>query len=328
VAATGDTHNRSAMMPAGASLCNHSLVALAELMALAVREFGITIDHSGRLADARSGAGVHRAWTHSGQVAYLKVTPAGLSAGPLDGARREVRFYRQLAAQVPVRTPPLLGALETGAGVALLLASAGEHVNAEAWNRPAWAALGRDLAGLHTVPVAEQDWPRPDPLLEAMSEPVPGATTRFWGDVLPGLPDLLASRDALRRELASQPVVLIHGDCHTGNIVHAAAGLVFCDWQSTGAGRATSDLALLRVRAAPAGVTVPRELMTAYLNHRGRDCAELERALILEELAIFVFQWPPFAAYNSRAGIVRVHDRARQLAGKWFAMTSPGRLSV
>jgi len=188
-------------MPAGASLCNDSLVTLAELMALAVREFGITIDHSARLADAGSGAGVYPVRTHGGQVAYLKVTPAGLGAGALDGARREVRFYRQLAARVPVRTPPLLGALETGAGVALLLAAAGEHVKAEAWNGPAWAALGRDLAGLHTLPVAERDWPRPDPLLDAMSELVPGVITRFWGDVLPGLSDLLASRDALRSKL-------------------------------------------------------------------------------------------------------------------------------
>ncbi len=291
----------------------------AELVALAVREFGITIDHSAGPADARSGAGVHPARTRGGQAAYLKITPASLGAGTLAGARRELRFYRQLAARVPVRTPPLLGALETGAGVALLLAAAGDQVNAKAWNCPAWAALGRDLAGLHTAPVAGQDWPRPDPLLDAMSEPVSGAITRFWGDVLPGLPDLLASRNALREELASQPVVLVHGDCHTGNIVHAADGLVFCDWQCTGVGRATSDLALLRVRAAPAGVTVPRKMMTAYLNHRGGGYSELERALILEELAIFVFQWPPFAAYNSRAGIVRVHDRARHLAGKWLA---------
>jgi hypothetical protein len=39
-----------------------------------------------------------------------------------------------------------------------------------------------------------------------------------------------------------------------------------------------------------------------------------------------VFQWPPFAAYNGQAGIARVHERPRYLAGKWFAMTSPDRL--
>jgi hypothetical protein len=54
----------------------------------------------------------------------------------------------------------------------------------------------------------------------------------------------------------------------------------------------------------------------------GADPAPLKRALILEELAVFVFLWPPYAAYNSRAGIERVHDRARHLAGKWSAIRS------
>ena len=297
-----------------------------ELMSLAVCEFGITIDCAAGPADARSGAGVHPARTPGGQAAYLKVTPAGLGARALDGARRELRFYRQLAAVVPVRTPPLLNALETGSGVALLLAAAGEQVSADAWTGPAWAALGRDLAGLHAAAVVGRDWPRPNPLLEAMSEPVSGEIIRFWGDVLPGLPALLAARDELRAELGAQPAVFVHGDCHTGNIVHAADGLVFCDWQSTGVGRAASDLAHLSVRAAPAGVTVPPELMTAYLERSGGDPAALKRTLILEELAVFVFLWPPFAGYNSRAGIERVHDRARHLAEEWSAMASHGHL--
>lgn len=269
---------------------------------------------------------MYPARTPGGLAAYLKITPASLGAGALDGARRELRFYRELAAEVPVRTPPLLDAFEAGLGVALLLAAAGDQVNAAEWSDQAWSALGRDLGGLHTVPVDGQGWRRPDPLLDAMSEPVPDTIREFWADVLPGLPGLLASRDALRAELASQPAVLVHGDCHTGNIVHAADGLVFCDWQSTGACRAVSDLAFLSVRAAPAGVTVPREVMAAYLNRRGADLAQLERALILEELAIFVFQWPPFAAYNDKTGIARVHERTRHLAAKWFAEFHRGAL--
>jgi Ser/Thr protein kinase RdoA (MazF antagonist) len=298
----------------------------AELTALAAREFGIIIDHAARPTDARSGAGVHPARTPDDRSAYLKITPASLGVEALDGARRELRFYRQLATEVPVRTPPLLDALETDLGVALLLAAVGHQVNVDAWSAPAWSTLGQDLAGLHTVPVDGQDWSRPDALLDAMSEPAFDTITKFWGDVLPGLPDLLTFRDTVREELAWQPVVLVHGDCHTGNILHAPDGLVFCDWQSTGVGRATSDLTHLSVRATPAGVTVPRDLVTAYLDRRGGDPAALKRALILEELAVFVFLWPPFAAYNSRAGIERVHDRARHLAGKWSAMTSRGHL--
>lgn len=48
-----------------------------------------------------------------------------------------------------------------------------------------------------------------------------------------------------------QPGVFVHGDCHTDNILHRCAGLVFCDWQSWGNGRPSSDLAFLSVRAVP-----------------------------------------------------------------------------
>jgi Ser/Thr protein kinase RdoA (MazF antagonist) len=302
-------------------------IGRVKLMSLAVREFGITIDHDARPRDAHSGAAVHRARTAGGRAAYLKITPADLGFEALDAARRELRFYQRLTDKVPVQTPALLDAFEVDLGVAILLAAAGDQVKASAWSGTAWSVLGRDLAALHSVQVPLQDWVRPDALLAAMSAPVSGTITKFWSGILPGLPDLLDSRDALRQELASQPAVLVHGDCHTGNIVHAANGLVFCDWQSTGAGRATSDLAMLGVRAAPAGVAIPRDAKTAYVKQRGGgDANELERALILEELAIFLFQWPPFAAYNSRVAIGRVHDRARDLAAKWFALTSPKRL--
>lgn len=292
-----------------------------ELMSRAVQEFGVTIDDAAEPADARSGAGVHHARTPGGQAAYLKVTGAALGSAALKAARRELRFYRQLAAEVPVRTPPLLDALDLDLGVAVLLAAAGDQVRVNDWSGIAWSMLGRDLAALHSVHVARQDWDRPDPLLEAMSAPESAIITRYWADVLPRLSELLDSRDALRAELAAQPAVLVHGDCHTANIVHAANGLVFCDWQCTGVGRATSDLAMLAVRAAPAGAVVPRGAVAVYLDHRGADVCQLERALILEELAIFLFQWPPFAAYHGRAGIARVHDRIRQLAATWFAMS-------
>ena len=44
----------------------------------------------------------------------------------------------------------------------------------------------------------------------------------------------------------------------------------------------------------------------------------LERALLAEELAIFVFLWPPYAEYNSPPGISGVRRRAHQLAARWF----------
>jgi aminoglycoside phosphotransferase (APT) family kinase protein len=294
-----------------------------ELVARALREFGVTIDDAARPSDAQSGAGVYRVRTLGGAAAYLKVTPVALGPSALAAAQRELGFYRQLADDMPVRTPRMLDALDADLGVAMLLAAAGEQVQVDRWRGAAWSALGQDLAALHGVQVAPRSWARPDALLTAMSGPVPSSITAFWSGILPGLSDLLDARDELRAELAAQPAVLVHGDCHTGNIVHGPDGLVFCDWQSVGAGRATCDLAMVSVRAAPAGVAVPSSAMTAYMDRRGGAFSGLERALVLEELAIFVFLWPPYAAYNSQTGIAHVQARARDLAARWRAMMPP-----
>jgi hypothetical protein len=89
----------------------------------------------------------------------------------------------------------------------------------------------------------------------------------------------------------------------------------------SGTGRATSDLALLGVRSAPSSARVPAVLVEEYLRQCARagnelDAAELRRSLLLEELAVLVFQWPPFATYNDAVGIARVRRRARYLADR------------
>lgn len=307
--------------PADAEMTGRGTDEPGGLMLRAAREFGVTIDGAERPADANSGAGVHRVRTPGGQAAYLKVTGAGLGVRALDAARRELRFYRERAAAVPVRTPALLDARDLDDRVSLLLAAAGDQVAVTEWSGAAWSGLGRDLAGLHATPVAGQDSDRPDTPLEAVATADRDVVARFWGDDLPGLSGLLDSADALHEELAAQPAVLVHGDCHTGNVLHSAGGLVFCDWQSAGAGRAASDLAMIAVRAAPAGARVRPALMSGYLGQRGAGVSQLERTLILEELAIFVFQWPPYAVRHGPAGRARVRGRVRQLAGRWAALT-------
>jgi hypothetical protein len=95
--------------------------------------------------------------------------------------------------------------------------------------------------------------------------------------------------------------------------------LIFCDRPAAGIGRPATDLAFVSVRAIPAGVTVPQALLDSYMDNRPCERDTLERALVAEELAIFVFLWPPFAAFNSPPAIARVRRRARQLADRWFA---------
>ena len=267
-------------------------------------------------AEARSGAGIHRVRTPAGDLGYLKVTPATLGEKAVADAERELRFYRQVASTVPVATPALLGALSTPEGIALLLSDAGTERPPTAWTGRDWSRLGRDLARIHATPVPSEAWARPDPLAPALSTPDLKQVRAFWTSALPTLESLLDNRDEILARLSEQPEAFLHGDCHTGNVLHADRGLAFCDWQSAGLGKASTDLAFLSVRATPAGVRIPPELVRDYLAHRSadHDPAELRVAILLEELAVYVFEWPPFAAYNDWVGVARVRRRARTLA--------------
>jgi aminoglycoside phosphotransferase (APT) family kinase protein len=273
----------------------------------ALREFGVTAGH--RPPDAQSGAGVWAVRTAAGQPAYLKVS------GDVAAARRELRFYRELAPVAPVRTPALLGAIEDADGVVLLLAAAGQARGPASWPAEAWARLGADLAALHGMPLPpDPRWRTPD--LAVGPDP-------FWVGRLPELPELFADRAALRAAMLALPPAFVHGDCHPSNLLHSGGGLVFCDWQSAGIGRPAADLAFLSVRATPAGVVVPPALMDAYATVRGCDRRTLRRAVVAEEIAVLLGQWPPYARLHDAAGVGRVVRRARDLARVWLAEGDP-----
>lgn len=291
------------------------------LVESAVEEFQVVI---GPLeAHSASGAGVYRARTAEGGEVYLKATPAQLGPRALAAARRELRFYRQLAASLPVRCPGLLGAVDDGQGVVLLLAAAGEPREAASWTQSMWAKLGRALAALHsTPPPAREVWGQPDTLLQALAAPDMAAVTAFWAPVMPRLSEVVAGRNGLIARSGAFPTALVHGDCHTDNMVYADDEPVFCDWQETVVGRPMSDLAFLSVRATPNGTAVPSVLLDAYAQAGSHDRSELERALLAEELAMFVFLWPGYAAYIDPAGTDRVHRRGRDLADRYFRDTA------
>ena len=275
--------------------------------------------------ESRSGAGVYRVRTAGGQEAYLKVTPSTLDARAVPATWRELRFYREIAPTAPVRTPRLLDAVAEEAGVALLLEAVGETRPVGMWTTGQWAELGQALARLHEMPVpAGAGWDRPDPLREAMAEPDVEALRAFWAPSLPQLSELLARKDTVWEQLSTGSSVFVHGDCHTENILVASEDLVFCDWQVTGLGRASTDLAFVSVRAVPHGVTAPSVFLDAYLAARSGDPGSLRRAVLAEELAIFVFLWPPYAVYNDERAVTRVRERTRRLAERWLAASTSG----
>lgn len=288
------------------------------LVARVLRDFGVSPGTGEPLDDARSGAGITRVRTADGHPAYLKITPAELGASALQAARRELAFYRDLASAAPVGTPELLRSHETDQDVALLLTDAGRVVPAGSWHRSWWAELGRQLGTLHGIDLPEDPlWRRPDPLMAAMSDPDAAGIEAFWAESLPGLPSMLDATADLAAQMSTLPAVFTHGDCHTGNVVLADGRLSLCDWQAAGIGRPVSDLTLLRVRATPSGAPVPPDLVASYAARRSLDPGELRCALLAEELAVLIFLWPPFAAYNSPAGVARIRSRGRHLVRRW-----------
>lgn len=286
--------------------------------AKALAAFGVTGQDAPGPRSSRSAAAVHAARTAAGQRVFVKITATGQGPDAMAAARRELRFYQHLAPAAPVRTPRLLSALDDDDGVAILLQAAGTRLPARSWTAAAWAALGSDLAALHTMPC--RAWTRPDPLRRAMTDPQLPAIESFWAADLPVLAETLARRDELGQAMDTPGLVFIHGDCHTDNIVHAADGLVFLDWQQAGLGRPSSDLAFVQVRAMPGGVTAPPALTGAYAAAGQAGRRVLDRALVAEELAIYVFVWPSFAALNSPAANERVRQRARVLCSQWAGL--------
>ncbi len=291
----------------------------ARFAATMLTEFGAVIQEAEADRASRSGAAVRRVRTDSDLDAYFKVVPATSGPDAMAAARRELAFYRELAPTAPISTPALLNSAETANGVAMLLVAAGEPRPAGSWTPEMWARLGEDLAALHSMPLpVSTTWSRPDRLRQAIAQPDLPTIEAFWGPVLPSLAQVISRRNELERMMDALPTVFIHGDCHTDNITSTGRSLVFLDWQVSGFGRPGSDLAFLNVRALPAGVSAPPELIDSYLAVRPGKREELELAVLAEEIAIFVFQWPPFAAYNSPSGIDRVQRRTRALCDRWF----------
>ncbi|SCL21093.1 Phosphotransferase enzyme family protein [Micromonospora pallida] len=260
-----------------------------------------------------------------GTDAYLKIAPASLGPEALAAARRELRFYRDLASIVPVRAPRLINHLDVADGVALLLADAGGSLAVDMWRERDWAALGHDLAALHSASgLPTRAWDGPDALGAAMTDPDIRTMREFWESALPQFDHILSGADRVRGDMSAVPPTFVHGDCHTENVTFDHGSLVLCDWQSSGVGRPSGDLALLSVRATPAGVAVPRALFDAYLKVNTERSAELRRATLAEELAILLFQWPHYAMYNSPAGNDRIRRRGTDLAARWTGESDSG----
>ncbi|MFB9239328.1 aminoglycoside phosphotransferase family protein [Plantactinospora siamensis] len=241
-------------------------------------------------ADARSGVFLLR---RGGRELVVKATadPIGLA-----GARLEAEVLTRWADDLGVAVPVVEAVAVRGDLVVMVLPAYRPCTADDRQSEREWCDLAVDLGALH----------RDGPALRAglVARPWPAAQRisaglRRWRDLEPELP--LDGAAALLADAARPPsrlpTVLIHGDCHLGNVLTDAAGRrLWIDWQDVRLGSGVEDLALLWQRAEFDGARPPRDAMlVAYETARGRSAGpDLRRALAIEELRLLVADWPDF----------------------------------
>lgn len=270
-----------------------------------------------------SGSQVHFARREDGGPCVLKVTSLRGEDDARAG-RRELAFYRDLAERMLIRTPALLDYYEDNDVIAMLLSAHGEIEPATSWDRRSWRALAVDLARLHGTAVPEPDrWKVDRSPLHALRALDMLMVDEFWREDLASLLDaIIDSRGLLEQEILQAGECFVHGDCHTENILREDGALVWIDWQSTRIGNPAMELAFLDARATPSGARIPPELPAAYCSERDIDLERMRRSVIAAELSIFIFEWPPYAAFDSPAETRRVRSRTRDLAERWIEIAS------
>lgn len=275
---------------------------------------GIALDGS------RSGSGVFRV-AIDGTDAVLKVSRGDRSR--LAPARREADVYLTMAPGLPLRTPRLLDYRDSGDTLILLLTA---HPSADPpndWARDDWLRVARDLAALHSVPLPiGSRWRHGSLLLRDLARPDHDLIAGFWEESAQGrqLAPLLADLPALAAAVSALDQTLVHGDCHTANLLRDSDGIVWVDWQEAGIGNPAEDLAFLSVRSVPEGTEPPREAMLeVYARCRGVALEPLRRAVLAAELATFVVQWPYYAGLNTPIANGRVRARVGELT-RWWAV--------
>lgn len=192
--------------------------------------------------------------------------PTRLFVGLMGLAEREVRFYRELAAGLPVRVPRCHHAVScarSGRFALLLDDLAAGGATFRDITRPCdgdeAAAVVVELARLHAALWrsprfdAELAWlkaPRSGSALRVerfVTERLVAAGLRRHGDALPEAQRRLGNRlprlrQALDAEWSRAPTALLHGDPHLGNLWLDARGPGFLDWQVARRGDPFRDL--------------------------------------------------------------------------------------
>jgi thiamine kinase-like enzyme len=241
---------------------------------LGVRRLG---EHSGTTTRARLALDyAERAGL--ADTLFLKITPASLPQRVFGHVMRlgamEVRFYRTLRRDLPVRAPEVVLARASvdGARFVLLLEDLSHcrfvdvgarvspdearavmralaRLHAHYWESPRFSA---DLAWLRCLENRGRDLP----LERFLTTQMVKAAVRRYGDAMPDAFRAAARlvcerRDALEARWAEGPRTLVHGDCHVGNLFFEGDAVGFLDWQVLARAPGVRDVAYFLCNSLP-----------------------------------------------------------------------------
>ena len=271
------------------------------------------------LSGGRSGANTYRL-RFSDRDLILKVALPGGPDHFLTAARREVRFYRHLAANVRVRVPEMIASHDDDAsGVCLLLTAHEPAPEPAAWRTARFIETADLLGRFHSAFWGEErelsamEWLRRDEepaavavhrasgLWERLS-----SETRFEAilaaERVAWIRRLLERLEEIGMDATPFPTTLCHGDFHADNVLLGRDGaLVLSDWQEVGIGRGPEDLSFFIQRATFSGGKVPVDAMyDAYrrsvMTNTGRDVSlrDIRRVADEAELRTRLIAWPKF----------------------------------
>lgn len=226
---------------------------------------------------------------------FVKLAPADartrLFVNLMHLGSTEVRFYREIAATVPVAVPrafhaavgrgarPFVLVLEDLAARAARFATVASRLDLDQ-ARHVMQALARLHAAFWDSPRlrGELAWLRsrlqnPNYRLERfVSATAVAPGLRKFPDVVPealraAAPGIAAARDRLEDAWARGPQTLLHGDAHVGNLYFLPDAVGFLDWQVVQRGQGMRDMSYFLINSVPTAVrrAHQRELIEEYL---------------------------------------------------------------
>lgn len=238
-------------------------------------------------------------------------------------ALREMRLYRELAPDLPISIPRLLGSTVVAEGVAVLISAHGRRTAAIEWSDDQFINAAVQAAELHRHGRYSPPPKWVHQVRSADEQSVARAAAAWHHLGHPAIAEQVRSlvADVTGLLMRAAPT-LIHGDCHADNLLTSGeAGLVWVDWQEVTTGAGPEDLAFLLQRAEFDGSRPPRAAMTAAYKAGSDSLLEgsVERLLLAAELRLLLLEWPHFLPHGDNRQqetmLSRLHEARQQWAG-------------